>query len=138
MSTENAVGALATHDENFFLKGCVAMRVRSTLSTLVLLSTMGLQAQGPAAYDLLIRNARIVDGTASRQQASIDPYVEPDDYEGLPTAPLFRALCEIERAGLEVDFSTLGERTSGAAGWPGRPRTRIGRPGGLSAAITTR
>jgi len=39
------------------------------------------------------------------------PYVAPDDYEELPTAPLFAALCEIESAGLEVDFQTLGERT---------------------------
>ena len=43
------------------------------------------------------------------------PYVQPDDYEELPTAPLFSALCEIEREGLEVDFQTLGERTSGDA-----------------------
>jgi N-acyl-D-amino-acid deacylase len=42
-----------------------AMHPRLMLLTLALLSTIGLEAQGPAPYDLLIRNARIVDGTAS-------------------------------------------------------------------------
>jgi N-acyl-D-amino-acid deacylase len=41
------------------------MRARLMLVTFVLLSTMGLRAQEPAPYDLLIRNARIIDGTAS-------------------------------------------------------------------------
>jgi len=41
------------------------------------------------------------------------PYVEPDDYEDLPSAGVFRALAEIERDGLEVDFQTLGARTEG-------------------------
>jgi DNA primase len=43
------------------------------------------------------------------------PYVEPEDYEDLPSAAVFRALQEIEREGLEVDFTTLGERTEGDA-----------------------
>ncbi|HLL74745.1 MAG TPA: DNA primase [Pyrinomonadaceae bacterium] len=41
------------------------------------------------------------------------PYVEPEDYEELPSAAVFRALTEIEREELEVDFTTLGSRTEG-------------------------
>jgi DNA primase len=40
------------------------------------------------------------------------PRIAPDDYEDLPTAGVFRALTEIEAAGVPVDFSTLGERTA--------------------------
>jgi DNA primase len=43
------------------------------------------------------------------------PYVEPEDYEELPSAAVFRALAGIEREGLEVDFATLGSRTEGDA-----------------------
>jgi DNA primase len=41
------------------------------------------------------------------------PYVEPEDYEELPSAAVFRALTEIDRDNLEVDFTTLGARTEG-------------------------
>jgi DNA primase len=41
------------------------------------------------------------------------PKIVPDDYEDLPTARVYRALAEIEAAGAEVDFGTLGERTEG-------------------------
>jgi len=41
------------------------------------------------------------------------PRIEPDDYEDLPTAGVFRALTEIEAAGAEVSFDTLGQRTEG-------------------------
>jgi DNA primase len=44
-------------------------------------------------------------------RASILPQLEEADYEELPTGRIFAALKEIARAGLEVDFSTLGERT---------------------------
>ncbi|HLL14987.1 MAG TPA: DNA primase [Pyrinomonadaceae bacterium] len=43
------------------------------------------------------------------------PRIEPDDYEDLPTAGVFRALSEIEAAGAEVSFDTLGGRTEGDA-----------------------
>ena len=39
--------------------------------------------------------------------------IEPDDYEDLPSAGVFRALAEIEAAGAEVSFDTLGQRTEG-------------------------
>ncbi|HEX9918652.1 MAG TPA: DNA primase [Pyrinomonadaceae bacterium] len=43
------------------------------------------------------------------------PRIAPDDYEDLPTAGVFRALTEIEAAGEEVSFDTLGRRTEGDA-----------------------
>jgi DNA primase len=42
---------------------------------------------------------------------SILPRMETTDYEGLPTAAIFRALVEIEAAGGAVDFSTLSAQT---------------------------
>jgi DNA primase len=46
-------------------------------------------------------------------RAIILPQLEAADYEELPSARVFTALREIEREGLEVDFTTLGERTAG-------------------------
>jgi hypothetical protein len=43
------------------------------------------------------------------------PRIEPDDYEDLPTAGIFRALAELEAAGAEVGFDTLGQRMEGDA-----------------------
>jgi DNA primase len=43
------------------------------------------------------------------------PRIAPEDYEDLPTASVFRALTEIEAAGEEVNFDTLGGRTEGDA-----------------------
>jgi DNA primase len=43
------------------------------------------------------------------------PQIVPEDYEDLPTAGVFRALAEIEAAGAEVSFDTLGQRTEGDA-----------------------
>jgi len=37
--------------------------------------------------------------------------IEPEDYEDLPTAAIYRALKELEAAGAEIDFSSLGART---------------------------
>lgn len=39
------------------------------------------------------------------------PKIVPDDYEDLPTAGVFSALAEVEAAGAEVSFETLGART---------------------------
>jgi DNA primase len=44
---------------------------------------------------------------------AILPRLETEDYDGLASARVFAALTEIERGGLEVDFTTLGERTAG-------------------------
>lgn len=42
---------------------------------------------------------------------AILPRVERDDYEELPTASIFRALIELEREGVPVDFTNLGAKT---------------------------
>ncbi|MDT7602913.1 MAG: primase [Acidobacteriota bacterium] len=44
---------------------------------------------------------------------SILPRLEREDYAELPSERVFEALKEIEREGLEADFTTLGERTEG-------------------------
>ncbi len=43
---------------------------------------------------------------------AILPRIEETDYEGLPTASIFRALVRIEEEGAEVDFNTLSEKTA--------------------------
>jgi len=43
------------------------------------------------------------------------PRIASEDYEDLPTAGVFRALAELEAAGSEVSFDTLGQRTEGDA-----------------------
>lgn len=39
------------------------------------------------------------------------PKLEPGDYDGLPTAPVFRAIVEGQREGLVIDFNFLSKKT---------------------------
>jgi hypothetical protein len=55
--------------------------------------------------ELLIHDAQL--------RRILSPRIAPDDYKDLPTEGVFRALAEIEAAGAEVDFTTLGEHTEG-------------------------
>lgn len=41
------------------------------------------------------------------------PILQPEDYEDLPTATIFRALLEIEKEGIEVNFESLSQKTEG-------------------------
>lgn len=41
------------------------------------------------------------------------PILQPEDYEDLPTAAIFRALLEIEKEGIEVNFENLSQKTEG-------------------------
>jgi DNA primase len=41
------------------------------------------------------------------------PLLQPDDYEDLPTAAIFRALRELEQEQKEIDFDSLSEKTEG-------------------------
>src|SRR5687767_729644 len=41
------------------------------------------------------------------------PILQPEDYEDLPTAAIFRALLEIEKEGIEVNFESLSQKTEG-------------------------
>jgi len=41
------------------------------------------------------------------------PMLREEDYEDLATAPLFRALLELEREGVEIDFDNLTHKTEG-------------------------
>jgi hypothetical protein len=40
------------------------------------------------------------------------PQLEEADFEALPTAPIFRALAELDRRGAAVDFASRGELTA--------------------------
>ena len=51
-----------------------------------------------------------VDASLRREVLSI---LREDDYEDLATAPLFKALFELERDGVEIDFDSLNQKTEG-------------------------
>ncbi|HEX7331269.1 MAG TPA: DNA primase [Pyrinomonadaceae bacterium] len=50
------------------------------------------------------------DGNLRRQ---VLPMLREEDYEDLATAPLFKALFELEREGTEIDFDALSAKTEG-------------------------
>ena len=43
------------------------------------------------------------------------PILRSEDYEDLPTAPIFRALVELENEGTEINFESLSQKTEGDA-----------------------
>ena len=69
------------------------------------------------AAPLTVAEQRLLELLAhdAELRREILPRLEEDDYRDLPSARVFDALKEIEREGLEVDFSTLGPRTEGDA-----------------------
>jgi len=50
------------------------------------------------------------DGNLRRE---VLPMLREEDYEDLATAPLFKAVLELEREGVDVDFETLNRKTEG-------------------------
>ncbi len=54
--------------------------------------------------ELLVHDAEL--------RRAVLPQLEEADYEALPTAPIFRALSELDRRGAAVDFASLGELTA--------------------------
>jgi DNA primase len=69
------------------------------------------------AVPLTVAEQRLLELLAhdAELRREILPRLEEDDYRELPSARVFEALKEIEREGLEVDFTTLGSRTEGDA-----------------------
>jgi DNA primase len=69
------------------------------------------------AVPLTVAEQRLLELLAhdAELRREILPRLGEDDYRELPSARVFGALKEIEREGLEVDFSTLGELTEGDA-----------------------
>jgi replicative DNA helicase len=69
------------------------------------------------AVPLTVAEQRLLELLAhdAELRREILPRLEEDDYRELPSARVFEALKEIERDGLEVDFTTLGSRTDGDA-----------------------
>jgi DNA primase len=76
----------------------------------------------PAAVQALTRRS---DATAAEQRLlgllfadanlrrEVLPMLREEDYEDLATAPLFKALLELEREGVEIDFDSLTGKTDG-------------------------
>jgi DNA primase len=52
----------------------------------------------------------LADSNLRRQ---VLPMLREEDYEDLATAPLFKALLELERDGAEIDFDSLSQKTEG-------------------------
>ena len=52
----------------------------------------------------------VADANLRRQ---VLPMLKEEDYEDLATAPLFKALLELEREGAEIDFESLTRKTEG-------------------------
>ena len=48
-------------------------------------------------------------------RSEVLPMLKEEDYEDLATAPLFKALLELEREGVEIDFDNLSRKTEGDA-----------------------
>lgn len=46
-------------------------------------------------------------------RSAILPQLEPSDYEDLPTAAVFRALTEVAKEGLEINFETISRKFEG-------------------------
>jgi DNA primase len=49
----------------------------------------------------------------SNLRREVVPMLREEDYEDLATAPLFKALLELERDGVEIDFDSLTQKTDG-------------------------
>jgi DNA primase len=49
----------------------------------------------------------------SNLRREVLPMLREEDYEDLATAPLFKALLELEREGIEIDFDSLSHKTDG-------------------------
>ncbi|HEU4510139.1 MAG TPA: DNA primase [Pyrinomonadaceae bacterium] len=49
----------------------------------------------------------------SNLRREVLPMLREEDYEDLATAPLFKALLELEREGVEIDFDSLSQKTDG-------------------------
>ena len=76
----------------------------------------------PTAVQALTRRS---DATAAEQRllgllfadanlrCEVLPMLREEDYEDLATAPLFKALLELERDGVEIDFDSLNSKTEG-------------------------
>jgi DNA primase len=70
------------------------------------------ETQAPTVAEQRLLELLVHDEELRRQFL---PNVSEEDFEDLPTAPVFRALKELDARGQPVDFSTLGALTEGDA-----------------------
>lgn len=80
--------------------------------------------QSPRAGQKLARRTQVKPTVAEQRllellladgklRQEVLPKLEPGDYEGMPTAVVFRALVEGERDGAKIDFDFLSQKTEG-------------------------
>jgi len=70
------------------------------------------EMQAPTVAEQRLLELLVHDGELRRQFL---PHVSEEEFEDLPTAPVFRALKELDARGETIDFSTLGALTEGDA-----------------------
>jgi DNA primase len=80
-------------------------------------STAQEQVTRPESASLTVAEQRLLELLVhdAELRRLLLPRIEPDDYEDLPSAGVFGALKELEAAGAEVDFTTLGAHTENDA-----------------------
>ncbi|HET6669213.1 MAG TPA: DNA primase [Pyrinomonadaceae bacterium] len=87
-----------------------SLRGGETASAVVKRGASGHSEATPAEQRLL--GVLLADEHLRRQ---ILPLLQPEDYEDLPTAAIFRALGELEREHRDIDFESLSAKTEGDA-----------------------
>ncbi len=105
-----AMDSLRVGDPSLKREFWQAMRGGEVARTVVRRGVSGQSEASPAEQRLL--GLLFADASLRRE---ILPMLQPEDYEDLPTAPIFRALRELEREGKAIDFDSLSEKTGSDA-----------------------
>ena len=105
-----AMDSLRVGDPSLKREFWQAMRAGEVARTVVKRGVTGQSEASPAEQRLL--GLLFADANLRRE---ILPMLQPEDYEDLPTAPIFRALRELEREGKAIDFDSLSEKTGSDA-----------------------
>ena len=105
-----AMDSLRVGDPSLKREFWQAMRAGEVARTVVRRGVSGQSEASPAEQRLL--GLLFADASLRRE---ILPMLQPEDYEDLPTAPIFRALRELEREGKAIDFDSLSEKTGSDA-----------------------
>jgi DNA primase len=105
-----AMDSLRVTDPSLRREFWQSLRGGETASTVVKRGASGHSEATPAEQRLL--GVLFADEHLRRQ---ILPLLQPEDYEDLPTAAIFRALGELEQEHREIDFESLSAKTEGDA-----------------------
>ena len=105
-----AMDSLRVGDPSLKREFWQAMRAGEVARTVVRRGVSAQSEASPAEQRLL--GLLFADASLRRE---ILPMLQPEDYEDLPTAPIFRALRELEREEKAIDFDSLSEKTGSDA-----------------------